>query len=831
VTAAPPPAVLQHQCGRTRADGALDIRIYSKGFGQIDTLDVPLLDRPKSDSCFAMGTASAGQAVLSCSSTSGLPVRSSGTTFRKPRRCVRALALLAVIAMTVELRAADSPETEPTPPEAPITASDRMHWAFQPARRPTVPPVQNADWCRTAIDRFILPRLETTGLSPLPEADRATLLRRVTFDLTGLPPTVDELDAFLADPAPDAYDRVVDRLLASPAYGERWAQHWLDLARFAETDGFEFDHERPNAWRYRDWVVDSLNGDMPFDQFIRLQLAADELHPDDAAALAATGFLLCGPDMPDINDQQERRSTFLNDLTGTVSAALFGLQVGCAQCHDHKYDPISQYDFYRLRAFFDGLDLFTDHPLPGQEAPPVSPEVREGLAKLEAAKQSLTAIEESARQKLRTENPDLQPTAADLLNALSEDGRQQFSALSKTISTLQKSVKLPDVPRGRIARELADVKPSHLLIRGDFRREGPVVTSDFPRVANAGSATFSRENVTTGRRSQLAVWLMRDDHPLTGRVIVNRLWQHHFGRGLVETASDFGLMGNQPTHPELLDWLATELPRRQWRLKEFHKLLVTSAVYRQASRLDVPGWTADEASRADGSWNRAKEADPENQLLSHMPRQRLDGEAIRDAMLAVAGRLNREPGGPGVRPPLPAELVATLLKNQWNVSPTESDHRRRSLYLFVRRNLRYPLFEAFDRPDTNASCTRRNRSTTAPQALVLLNSEFSLTAARDLAGVLIESGGSPGDQIHIAYRRMLGRDPTADEQRTAEVFLDAQAERLRESKRPTTELALPNPPSSGSLSPAPSLADAYADAALCDFCLALFNLNEFVYVD
>ncbi|MFO1092394.1 MAG: DUF1553 domain-containing protein [Planctomycetaceae bacterium] len=351
-------------------------------------------------------------------------------------------------------------------------------------------------------------------------------------------------------------------------------------------------------------------------------------------------------------------------------------------------------------------------------------------------------------------------------------------------------------------------------------------------MANLIGTGFTPQELTSGgRRTQLADWLMRADHPLTGRVIVNRLWQHHFGRGLVETANDFGTMGSRPTHPDLLDWLAIELPRRRWRLKELHRLLATSAVYRLASRPDVPGATAEERNRAQESWNHAKQVDPENLLLSHMERRRLDGEEIRDSMLAATGRLNLELGGPGIRPPLPPELVATLLKDQWNVSPNVREHSRRSLYLFVRRNLRYPLFEAFDRPDTNASCARRNHSTIAPQALLLLNSELSLAAARDLAGALIQSSEAESDQVRIAYRRTLGREPSANEQATAAVFLRTQAEMLRRSRRPPAELALPIPPHSASSGEESRSVDPYVDAALCDFCLAILNLNEFVYLD
>ncbi|MSR58747.1 MAG: DUF1553 domain-containing protein [Planctomycetaceae bacterium] len=721
---------------------------------------------------------------------------------------------------------ADPPAADPGPLEIPLTASDRQHWAFQPIRRPAVPSVSNVDWCRTPIDRFILAQLETAGLSPLSEAERPVLLRRVTFDLTGLPPTPDELEAFLHDDSPAAYDRVVNRLLASAAYGERWAQHWLDLARFAETDGFEHDLVRPNAWRYRDWVIDALNKDVPFDEFLRLQLAGDELHPDDESAVIATGFLLCGPDMPDINLPEERRSIFLNDLTGTIGSALLGLQVGCAQCHDHKYDPLSQFDFYRLRAFFDPVEIFKDHPLPQPAPPPPSPAERELIDRLVAAEGELRALDDLLRQRLKVENPDLQPTRDDLLKALTDEEKPRHTQLSQTIATLKKSVPTREIPLGRVVREsAANVKPSRLLIRGDFRREGPEVAPAYVRVADLKTSPLappSEGKTTTGRRTQLADWLLDSENPLTTRVIVNRLWQHHFGRGLVETGSDFGKMGSDPTHPELLDWLATELPRQGWSLNALHRLIVTSAVYRQSSRPRLTDQSPAQTAR--DNWHRALQLDPDNRLLGHSPRQRLDGETIRDALLATGGRLMARRGGPGVRPPLPAELVATLLKDQWQVSPDETDHNRRSIYLFVRRNLRFPLFEAFDRPDTSASCARRNRSTIAPQALILLNSELSLASARDLAGrLLAEPGEAAKQQVRRAYRITLGRDPSAGEAEMALEFLTVQAARLRDSNRPATDLALPRPYPAGT--------DPYAAAALTDFCLALFNLNEFVYVD
>ncbi len=733
--------------------------------------------------------------------------------------------LVAVLSATCA--AGDEVAVPAVPSESPITSDDREHWSFRPLVRPETPVVRDVDWCRTPIDRFILAGLEAAGLTPLPQASQTTLIRRLTFDLTGLPPTPAEIAMFVGDATPDAYDRLVDRLLGSTAYGERWAQHWLDLVRFAETDGFEHDLERPNAWRYRDWVIDALNSDLPYDEFVRWQLAGDELHPDDAGAIVATGFLLCGPDMPDINLQEERRHNFLNDMTGTVGSVLLGLQVGCAQCHDHKFDPVSQYDFYRLRAFFDPVAIFKDHPLPvppGTPAPPETPT----QARMRQLAAELQLLEDGARTRLKAENPDLQPTREDLVKALSDDDRSRYETAATELNGLKKTFKPPEVPHGRAVQErLADVKPSRLMVRGDFRREGPEVAPAFLRIANVDGATLAPPlagSPTSRRRVQLAQWLTRPDNPLALRVIVNRLWQHHFGRGLVETSSDFGKMGTDPTHPQLLDWLATELPRQGWSLKQLHRLIVRSSVYRQASQPACAEWTIEQQASAAASWTRSRQADPENRLLARRNRQRLEGEAIRDAMLAAAERLSSRRGGAGVRPPLPAEVTSTLLANQWKVSPDPEDHRRRSIYLFVRRNLRYPLFEAFDRPDTNASCPRRNRSTIAPQALILLNSAFSLAAARDLAGFLLASTGPDGGrQVAGAYLRILGRNPAPDEAAMGLRFLEQQSETLKASGRTGEGLALPTP--------LPAGADVHRAAALTDFCLALFNLNEFVYVD
>jgi hypothetical protein len=627
-------------------------------------------------------------------------------------------AALVLIFLTSTARAADADKAEasadePTPKvaiaaedlvlhEPPIADSDRQHWSFKPLVQPAVPKVADKKWCKNEVDRFILARLSQDKLAPQPTTDKRTLLRRVKFDLTGLPPTPDEIAAFEADKSSGAYARVVDRLLESQAYGERWGQHWLDLVRFAETDGFEHDKVRKEAWRYRDWVIEALNADMPLDQFIEWQIAGDELEPDEPLAAIATGFLLAGPDMPDLNLKDERRHMVLNEITSTVGAVFLGLQVGCAQCHDHKYDPISQADFYRLRAVFEPAELFG---------------------------------KESAR---------------------------------------------------RVVRESGTLLESHLMIRGDFRRPGPIIDAAFPRIANASNVTIapSDSDKSSGRRSSLARWITSDTQPLTTRVLANWVWQQHFGQGLSRSPGDFGVMGEPPSHSQLLDWLAVQLKRDDWSLKKFHRRLVTSNTYQQSSR-------AIDRKR----WNASIEADPENRLLARINRRRLEGEAIRDAMLSTADRLSENRGGPGIMAPLPEELVGTLLKGQWKVAEKKEDHRRRSVYLFVRRNLRYPLFEAFDRPDTNASCPRRNISTTAPQALVLLNSEFSLSAARDLAEYLsAHAGDDVSARIALLYERTLGRQPTAAELAAAQQF-------------------------------------AGEDDRWVDLCLAMFNLNEFVYLD
>lgn len=561
--------------------------------------------------------------------------------------------------------------------EPPITAADRDHWAFVPLD-PALPKsadLQTPDtWSLRPLDRFILVALRDRDLRPLPQAAPTTLLRRVCFDVTGLPPSPEDIDAFLDDRSPLAYERLVDRLLASPDYGDRWAQHWLDVARFAETDGFEHDKPRPDAWRYRQWVIDALNDDLPYDRFVRLQLSGDlsELatrrpgeSPDPHADAIATMFCTAGPDMPDLNEQELRRHDKLNEMTSTVGEVLLGLQFNCAQCHDHKYDPISQADFYRLRAIFEAAvpPLKRDVPLTtlsGGSSPPPARFYHRG--------------------QLDRPGPEVEPSHPRVLAHLSR-------------SVLPAQAPLAGQPPGPAGVD-------------------PHASADPPAV---------------DPRTAFADWLFAPDNPLPARVIANRIWLHHFGRSLAGNPSDFGVMGDGPSHPELLDHLADLLRSHGWGLKRLHREILLSATYRQAGDALIGDASLDEAILHN------RRHDPDNTAYGRFPRRRLEGETIRDAILFASGDLDRRYGGTSVLPPLPQELVGTLLKGQWPTSKDAADHARRSVYLFARRNLRYPIFEAFDRPEPTLPCARRVVSTTPTQSLLMLNGELTAAAADKLA--------------------------------------------------------------------------------------------------
>ncbi len=692
----------------------------------------------------------------------------------------------------------------------------QKHWAFQPVVAVHPPAVKNESWVRTPVDRFILARLESKGLAPALASSREQFIRRVTYGLTGLPPSPEEVEAFLADKQSGAEARLVNRLLASPHYGERWARHWLDLVRYAETDGYEHDLVRPHAWRYRDYVIRSFNDDKPYDRFIREQIAGDELWPDDREARVATAFALLGPDMTDSADQMQRRLNTLNDAADTTASAFLGLTLGCARCHDHKLEPLSQRDYFSFQAFIAPVQFESDLAVPTAEEKAAHAAAKAAWETQTApVREKLEAIEGPVRERLTAEKlaklaPEVQEahrtpkdkrtpqqeavaqeTAAqvtvsgnEVTRSLTKDEKAEQARLQGELKKVKKPAALPATmalrnPGGTPA-------PVHVLTRGDYLTPAEEVHPGFPVVlAKSNTTAFAKaaESVrrVSARRAALANWIASPDNTLTARVMVNRIWQHHFGRGLVRSTGDFGLQGTPPTHPELLDWLAREFIARGWSIKEMHRLIVLSAAYAQSS-------TASTATLA---------ADAENDLFSRQNRVRLEGEAIRDSLLAVSGRLNLKMSGPGVMPPIP-EAITAVSKN-WSTTPDAAEHLRRSIYIFARRNLRFPFLEVFDAPDSNLPCAERGRSTTAPQALSLLNGAETTAAATTLAERLTRDFPGEGDaavenRIHRAFRLVLGRSPSPTEQAAAADF-------LREN------------------------------SSLSELCRALLNLNAFVYVE
>jgi Protein of unknown function (DUF1553)/Protein of unknown function (DUF1549) len=759
-----------------------------------------------------------------------------------------------VIGLLFAISPIASPAVElPAPPRK---SADDKHWSFQVPRRPELPEVKESAWVRNPVDRFILAGLEAIEFRHSAEADRVALLRRVTFDLTGLPPSVGDCERFLADTSPDAYERVVDRLLASPQYGDRQAQHWLDLAHHADSNGFELDAERPDAWRYRDWVVQAFNEDMPYDQFLTLQLAGDEASPGDTAALIATGFGRGGPrEVVGGNvDPQVKRQSDLTEITGTVGSVFLGLTIGCARCHDHKFDPLPTTDYYSLQSFFACSQL-VEVPIASKADVEAYEEAKKAVeAKVAPLKSRKTEIEAPYRKALKEKKEALlTPSERELMTIPKKDRtpvqKRLAEGLSSTLKVTWEEVAEavakdpgPFAERERFKREidaiektvprppahaqaLIDPKPdapeTFVLLRGDVKNHGPKVDPAPPGILLAAqpASAFSPDEIrptatTTGRRLALAKWLTRSDNPLTARVIVNRLWQDHFGRGIVGTPSDFGVRGEPPSHPELLDWLATELISQGWRLKPLHRLMVTSAAYRQQS-----------SAQTEVGKKQAAE-DPQNEFLWRMNRRRLDAEGLRDAMLFVSGEINLKQGGPGVLEPIEKEIEDLIFTEAevvdlWPETLDPAEQARRSLYLFRKRNVRYSMFDAFDAPDTQSACPRRVVSTHALQALALLNSDFAAGRAKALAGRILREG-SDLERIALAYKVVLGREPRSKEIDQARLFLGSQSDLLRRQAEAGQALARPDFTPEGT--PA-SLA-----AAWVDFARAMLNRNEFLYV-
>jgi hypothetical protein len=712
------------------------------------------------------------------------------------------LPLAAVVLVVGSIRAADDYVIEP---------AQKDHWAWKLPVRAPLPAVNDSGWVRNPVDTFVLARLETAGLTPAAPATRQQLIRRVTFDLIGLPPTPEEIDRFVADPTADAYAKLIDRLLASPQYGERWGRHWLDVARFAESNGYEHDETRPNAWRYRNYVIGSFNADKPYDRFIKEQLAGDELDPETPESLVATAFNLLGPDMTDTSDQAQRRQNTLNDMTDTAALAFLGLTMGCARCHDHKFEPIPQTDYYRLEAFFAPAAFRKDLPAGSREqraafeakskayqalVQPILEEMEHLEApyrvKLRAAK--LVRLSEEAQAAHQT--PEKERTAAqmelvektnrlvvvkpkDVVKVMSAADKARHQELQERLTTFDRAKPGPLPVTMGLHDDRSRPAKTFMLAAGELSSPVAEVQPGFPIILTpehrVEPARVEARSDSTGRRTALANWIASPRNPLTARVLVNRLWQHHFGRGLVRTASDFGIRGERPTHPELLDWLATEFVASGWSIKAMHRLMLLSATYQQSAAASAETLVKD----------------PDNHLVSRMNRLRLEGEIIRDSLLAVCGRLNAQMGGPGVFPPVPPEALKGA--QGWAASSDPRDHVRRSVYIFARRNLRFPFLEAFDLPDSNQSCPKRERSTTAPQALALLNAADVVEASRAFAARVANATQSLDDRIDLAFRLALGRLPTASEREKARAFV--------------------------------------GESSFAELCRALLNLNEFVYLD
>ncbi|MDX1980519.1 MAG: DUF1549 and DUF1553 domain-containing protein [Bryobacteraceae bacterium] len=726
-------------------------------------------------------------------------------------RCCAPLLLIAMMPLGAE-------------PAATFKPIQRKWWAIQPVTAPPVPTLDAAgkSWARNEIDHFIYGKLRAKGIHPSPLAARAVFLRRVTLDLTGLPPTPAEAQEFLTDTRPGAEERLVDRLLASPRYGERWGRHWLDVVRYSDSDGFKQDDTRPNMWRYRDWVIQSWNNDKPFDRFIREQIAADELYPEDRAALPGLGYLRLFEDEFNQANIYLRRQELLNDVTDNTAFAFMGVTLACARCHDHKFDPLLHKDYYRFQAFFANMKI-------DDEATNAS---REEVAAYEAAMKryreaakpvldQIDALLEPARAKYRKEYterfpPEVQevilkapaartpmdwqiyhkaitqvevPDEAVAAKKLDAAGKARYKTLQSELEAHAHLLPKP-LPRLQVMRDQDISAPAtHILKAGAVGAPMEEVEPGWLSILDEAPAKVQpiAELRSSGRRTALANILADPKNPLTTRVIVNRVWHYHFGRGLSGTPNDLGLMGEMPANRELLDWLTSQFTTADgWSIKKLHKRIVLSATYMQASDFR----------------KEAAEADNANKLLWRYPRRRLEAEAIRDSMLAVSGLMDRTMGGPGVFPAVPAGTEIQEGRH-WKKATGPADEYRASVYIFARRLVRYPMLQSFDAPLAIESCGRRQETVTPDQALELMNGTAAAGFAKSLAARVANDAGQSEDAlVERAYRLVLGREATAKELARGRAFLAKQSALAGGTK-----------------------------GALEDMCLSLLSSSEFLYID
>ena len=696
------------------------------------------------------------------------------------------------------------------PPQ--VNEQTRSHWSFRPLVRPEVPPVENGDWVRNPIDTFILARLEEAGLAPAPPADKAGLLRRAYYDLTGLPPTPEEVQRFLADDSPDAFERVVDRLLESPHYGEKWGRHWLDLVRYAETNSFERDGAKPFVWKYRDYVVESLNADKPYDVFLREQLAGDEMQPASPERIIATGYYRLGQWDDEPADPEQAMYDEFDDIVTITGQVMLGLTINCARCHDHKLDPLPQRDYYRFLAFFRNirrygvrseesvLDASVRSIASEEERRIHAAQTAEHQQKLAAIDRQMEAIESLVRddfeevEKEEFKHPRNRVALVEkrVPQFVSADQFDRYKELTQQRQALQRSPP-PGLAQALCVKEHgAETPETFVLVRGNPGVPSDEVQPGFPQVLSPPEPDIAppASDESAGRRLALAEWIASPENPLTARVMANRIWQHHFGRGIVRSTNNFGLQGDAPTHPALLNWLAGEFIASGWRMKEMHKLIMLSSAYQMSAQ-------------ASGA---ALEKDPGNDLFSRFNMRRLTAEEVRDSILAVNGSLNlSKVGGPSMYTLIPDEVLAGQSRPGagWGRSSQE-ERNRRSVYIHVKRSLIDPVLASFDAADVDASCPVRFATTQPTQALALLNSEFIHREARQFAGYLRrEAGDDAAEQVKTALWRVLQRAPTAGEiERGMELMARLQHEH-----------------------------GADEGHALDYFCVVALNLNEFMYLD
>jgi cytochrome c553 len=738
-------------------------------------------------------------------------------------------------------------ETIPTrTPGYSITAKDRQWWSFIKPVRPAVPRVQNRKWVRNEIDAFVLSKLESNGLQPAAPADARTLIRRVYFDLIGLPPSPEEVAAFVKNPSNAAYEKIVDKLLASQHYGERWGRHWLDLARYADSGGYEFDYDRPHAWHYRDWVIKAFNNDMPYNEFVMAQLANDQLKPGDPEALVPTMFCLNGPTQDNAVTEENRAdelSDILDDMVATTSSVFMGVTMGCARCHDHKYDPLPTKDYYRMVAVFSPFEK-TTKPLVSEAEIAAHKEANKAVdEKQRPFRRQLSELEKPLRERLMNEKIEFHLNLAEKTNSFGDKTKEQYrtelaARLAKEVNIQSEDIDEIISPEQQVIRkqllkqieDLNKTRPKpynaamgmtdksnpgkmHVYLRGNWRTKGDEVQPGLPTVLSDG-----KDLQPTNRRKQLAEFIASPENPLTARVAVNRIWKYHFGNGIVRTTSDFGLTGDRPSHPELLDWLAVEFMQSDaatrgtgdtaknpqsairnpqsnpWSWKRMHRLMVLSNTYRQSSQHN----------------EQAALKDNDNRLLWRMNPRRLEAEALRDSILVVSNKLNPKMYGPGIYPRIDPDIVNTGSRPRWPLDAKDDNETfRRSIYIFVKRSVPLPLVEVFDCPVTVVSSPNRATSTVSPQALALMNNEFVLEQAKLFAErVTTEAGTDTAKQIARAFQIALHRQPSAKEQDWSLNFLKSQTNGYTQRKHERPEAA-----------------------ALRDFCHALMNLNEFLYVD